>query len=138
MKGVLVFLFVACLAAPVLADRMPLPEATICNKTKTKAYLATATEDSYTGWTTRGWRYIKPGECYRFRADALFVRGNRPVKGVAKRVQKACIFAKKVFSYTPKNMGKDYGAQCKKAGGRMVEFKTVPYDKKAPELLITR
>jgi hypothetical protein len=126
------------LAAPVYADRMPIPEATICNKTKGKAYLATATEDSYTGWTTRGWRYIKPDECHRFRADAFFVRGNPPVEGAAKRTQPACIFLKKVFSYTPKNLGKDYRAQCKKAGGRMVQFKRVPYGKKPPKLIIKR
>ena len=112
-----------CWTSEAAADRAPLPKTSICNKSKIKVYVATATVDTYTGWHLSGWSVIKPASCTDFQSDAYYVRGKRKVLGLSDRTVPGCVTDKKAFSII---MGSWHAtkspAKCKAAHGRVERF----------------
>jgi hypothetical protein len=116
----------------VAADRMPLPEISICNKTKKTIYLAKATDDTYTGWHLDGWTLIKPKRCADFRNDAFHFRGKHKVLGLSTRTLPGCVTDEKAFSLIMGSWNPAKSpAKCKAKKGRVVQFR---YPKAGPKV----
>lgn len=120
------------------ADRAPLPTTSVCNKSKTTVYVATATVDTYTGWHHNGWVLVEPKSCKDFRDDAFHLRGKRNAHGLSKRTLPGCVSKKGDFSLI---MGHWEGAQSRKKcltkKGRVVRF-TYPNAGPKPRIDVTK
>lgn len=110
-----------------LADRMPPPTTTICNKTKKAIQVAAGTRDRYVGWNTHGWSAIAPRACRDFQADAFHIRGKRRIVGLAKHTARACVRYDKIFRITARTDQANAGTECAKHKGHLVTFHHAHY-----------
>lgn len=114
------------------AKRAPPPKSTVCNKTAGKIYVATINYAGRGHQRTRGWSYLKPGECRDFRDDGFYFRGKRVVTGLRKDSRMGCITLEKIFAITFPGYGDRGKAACAARRGRMVPFRYVPYKNPPP------